>query len=146
MARPQGVQQSGRDARAGGADGMAEGDGAAVYVELVAVEVQLPVARQNLRGERFVELDQIDLVQPHACTGEHFARGRHGTNAHDLRIHARLRVPDDACHRLQSMGLDRRGDGDEHRPGTVRHAARVTGAYAAILAEYVFELRLGSDD
>ena len=42
---------------------MAERDRAAVDVDLVAIEAELLLDRQVLRGERLVDLDQIDVVE-----------------------------------------------------------------------------------
>lgn len=51
------MKQSDRDASAGASDGMAEGDGASVNVELVAVEMKFAIARQNLSGEGLIQFD-----------------------------------------------------------------------------------------
>src|SRR5690348_456182 len=49
------VQQGDGDASAGAADGVTEGDGAAIYIQTAAVEVQFAVAGQNLGGKGFIE-------------------------------------------------------------------------------------------
>src|SRR5262245_59538603 len=54
------VQQRDEDARARGADRMAERDRAAVHVHLAGVPAHLPVHRDRLRGERLVDLQQIE--------------------------------------------------------------------------------------
>ena len=64
--RAQRVNQRRGDARAGAADRMPEGDRAAVNVELRAIEAQVALARQHLRGERFVQLDEVDVVESDA--------------------------------------------------------------------------------
>src|SRR6202158_725586 len=56
------VQQSHQDARAAGADGMAEGDRAAVHVYLFGIELELARDRDGRYGERFVELDQVHIL------------------------------------------------------------------------------------
>ena len=42
---------------------MAERDGAAVDVDPVAIEAELLLDREVLRGERLVDLDQIDVLR-----------------------------------------------------------------------------------
>ena len=42
---------------------MAERDRAAVDVDLLAIEAQLLLDGQVLRGERFVDLDEIEVVR-----------------------------------------------------------------------------------
>ena len=56
------VQQGDDDTSAGSADGVADGDGAAVDVDLAHVEVQLTRDGDGLRGEGFVGLDEVDIV------------------------------------------------------------------------------------
>src|SRR2546430_15955371 len=51
------------DPGAGHADGVAERDGAALGVQLVVVELELAVAGQDLGGERFVQLDDVEVLQ-----------------------------------------------------------------------------------
>src|SRR4030067_1134446 len=55
------VDQRCHDARAAAAERMAERDGAAVDVQFLQVDAELPGASQHLRGERLVDLDEIDL-------------------------------------------------------------------------------------
>src|SRR5574338_1717177 len=61
-APPQLVQQRGQDARPGGADGVAEGDGTAVDVDAIPVEAELVAIGQDLRREGLVDLDQVEIV------------------------------------------------------------------------------------
>src|SRR5690349_10832896 len=56
------VQQGDGDASPGAANGVAEGDGAAIYIQTAAVEVQFPVTGQNLGGKGFIELDNFEVV------------------------------------------------------------------------------------
>src|SRR5579872_6008506 len=57
------AQQGGEDTRAGGADGVPERDARAVHVDTLEPVRQLPLAqhRERLRGERLVELDEVDV-------------------------------------------------------------------------------------
>ena len=60
---PQRVHQRRQDARAARADRMAERDGAAVHVDLRRVEAELADDGQRLRSERFVQLEEIEIVR-----------------------------------------------------------------------------------
>ena len=51
----------GRDPRAGHAEGMTHRDRAAVHVEPVLVDAQAPGGRDDLRRERLVHLDEVDV-------------------------------------------------------------------------------------
>ena len=55
------VQQRHEDARAAGADRVADGHGAAVHVHLREVDLQLREHAEGLRGEGLVELPQADV-------------------------------------------------------------------------------------
>ena len=81
----QAVDQRAGDAGAGHAERVADGDGAAVDVELVEVDAQVAVARDDLRGERLVDLDQVDVVDGHAGALQRLLRGLDRAVAHDLR-------------------------------------------------------------
>src|SRR4029453_16653507 len=69
---------------AGGAHGVAEGDGAAVDVDLVEVEAQLAEDGQGLGGEPLVELDQVNVVQAEPGQLQHLGDGHGGADAHDV--------------------------------------------------------------
>src|ERR1700733_1915160 len=56
------VEDGGGDPRPGHAERVAHRDGAAVHVQLVDVDAQLPVGRDDLGRERLVDLDQVDVV------------------------------------------------------------------------------------
>src|SRR3954447_1442848 len=55
------VEQRGHDPRAGHAERVPEGDRAAERVEPLGVEAELVAARDDLGGERLVELDHVDV-------------------------------------------------------------------------------------
>ena len=57
------VNERRRELGAGAAEGVAEGDCTAVDVEAIGVDRQLLETREHLGGERFVELDEVDLVE-----------------------------------------------------------------------------------
>jgi hypothetical protein len=71
-------------AGAGGAEGVADGDGAAVGVDLGGVEAELTDAVEALAGEGLVELDGVDLVDGEAGLVQELADGGDGADAHDV--------------------------------------------------------------
>src|SRR5437764_3859584 len=62
------VEERGHDPRASHAERVTEGDRAAVRVELLPRDAELSGRRHHLRGERLIDLDQVDVVdrQPRA--------------------------------------------------------------------------------
>src|SRR5215208_441548 len=67
------VEERVHDPRAGHPVGVAERDRAAVRVELLAerVDADLPAHGQHLRGERLVQLHDVDVLDRHARVVEH---------------------------------------------------------------------------
>src|SRR5256886_16427975 len=56
------MDQRGEDLGTGAGEGVTERDAAAVDVALRGIELQLADAGDRLRRERFVQLDEIDLI------------------------------------------------------------------------------------
>ncbi len=61
-----GETHSGRSQR------MPDGDGAAIHIQPGMIQTQFPFTRENLRAERFVDFEAVDLLQ----TASHCVRGR----------------------------------------------------------------------
>ena len=80
----------GDETRPAHAQGMAEGNGAALGIEagIVVGQTQLAGAGQDLRGEGFVQLDEGHVAKGKSEPLQQFARGRHRANAHDGGRHA----------------------------------------------------------
>src|SRR3546814_13758658 len=85
LALQQGRRLAG-DARAGGAQRMAERDGAAVEVGLVEVEAEFVGAGQRLRGEGLVQLDDVEILHGQTGALQGLEGRRHRTHAHDLEV------------------------------------------------------------
>ena len=85
----QAVDQRGHDAGAGHAERVTEGDGAAVDVELVHRDAEVLGRRDDLGGERLVDLDQVDVVDRHAGPRQRLAAGLDRAEAHDLGVERR---------------------------------------------------------
>ena len=129
------VEQGDQDAGAGGADGVAEGDGAAVRIDLAGVEVQLLQAGQHLRGEGLVEFHLADVAGGAAGAGEQPAHRRHRADAHDPGLDPdHLPVHQPRRHRQpQLLGGGRRGDQQGRR--AVGDPRGVAGGHRPAVAE-----------
>src|SRR5699024_1120121 len=84
------AQHGGQDPAAGGADGMAERDARTVDIESIEVALaQAPFASdgERLRGEGFIEFDEVDVGQLEAGLLQRPGGGRDRADAHGLRGH-----------------------------------------------------------
>src|SRR2546428_11135533 len=98
------VEQRAKNARAGHAEGMAERDRAAVGVELLAVRVdtQASRGRDDLRGKRLLDLDEVDVVDGHLGALERLPRRVDRAQAHELGLERRQAGGDHAGQRLDA--------------------------------------------
>src|SRR3981081_2407728 len=69
------VEEGDQDAGAAGADGVADGDGAAVDVEAVLGDGELAADGDGLGGEGLVELEEADVLDLDAALAEGGAGG-----------------------------------------------------------------------
>ncbi len=67
---------------------MADGNRAAIDVELVLVEAEFARAGHDLGAEGLVDLEAADLVERQPGAVQHRLDRRHRADAHDLRRHA----------------------------------------------------------
>ena len=93
------VQGGGNQSGAAHAQGMTQGDGSAVRINVVRIirQTKVPKDRQALGGKGFVQLDDIHLVQGQAGNLQHFAGGRCRAHAHDARWHTGGGHGHDSC-------------------------------------------------
>ena len=106
---------------------MAECDGAAVDIDLVAVKMKLAIAGKDLSGEGFVKLDEIKVFQGEAVFLLHLAERGHGADAHDAGIDADRGKGEDAGERLEIVLLDEFFAGENDGGGAVSDAGRIAG-------------------
>src|SRR5882672_8405726 len=66
---------------------MTERNTAAVDVDLVGIELQFPDAGNRLRRERFIQLDETDLIDRETGPLQRFLRGGNRTQSHAARIY-----------------------------------------------------------
>src|SRR5512139_770711 len=77
------VEHHAEDHGARGAERVAEGDRATVHVDLVEREVHVAREAQHHRGERLVDLPQVDVAGLHAGTLQRLARRAGRPGEHD---------------------------------------------------------------
>ena len=68
---------------------MAEGDGAAVYIELAQVEAEVVSHCHGLGGKGFIRFDQVKIADLHAGLFQDLSGGRNRADAHDGGFYAR---------------------------------------------------------
>ncbi len=116
---------------------MPAGDRAAVRIEarVVGGDAKLVAPRQDLHRERLVQLEQVDLVERHSRLLEHAPRRRYGAVAHQMRLDAGVRVPDEAQLRREAELVRRLLGREERRGRAVRQSGGVARGDAAAGAE-----------
>ena len=110
------MEQGHQDTAARGTNRVANGNCAAVDVDLARVPVQFLAHGQRLRGERFVGFDQVQLLQRPAGFAQATLGGTDRADAHDGRIHAGIGVGRDFGQHRQAQGLGL-GGAHEHDRG-----------------------------
>ena len=81
---------------------MAERDGAAIDVDARRVQVESADDGQDLRGEGFIQFDEVDVVESEAGELERFGDGGDGADAHLFRQATGDGVGDEAGERLNA--------------------------------------------
>src|SRR5207253_2703645 len=116
-----------------------EGDGPAVDVELVVRDAEMTGGGDDLGGERFIDLHQVDVVDGHARPAQRLAARLDGPQAHDLGVEGRYPAGDDAGHgtdpEVPGLGVAHH----DHGGGAVVERAAVAGRHGAVWAEGVLE-------
>src|SRR6266851_1785160 len=73
------IDERDENTRTAGADGMAEGDSAAVNVHAGPVPVKFFTVRQSLRGKGLIDLDQVKIVDLQTSTLQQAIDGARGS-------------------------------------------------------------------
>ena len=74
-----------------------------IYARIVVGDAKLTQHRQTLRGEGFVQLDHIHLVQRQASQFQYLVHGGYRADAHHTRCHACGGHGDHTCFGLQTI-------------------------------------------
>src|SRR6266704_351529 len=136
------VEQGDEDARPTRADGMAEGDGAAVHVDLFRIEFEL--ARDGNRGDGkgFIEFDEVDIhVAVPAGFCEELFDSVNGRHHHPLGLDAADGLRDNPRNRLFAEPRRIPLAGNNQCRRAVVRAGRVARSNCAVFLEGRLELR-----
>src|SRR5262249_22998266 len=131
IARRHGVEQSDEDTGTARADRMSERYGTTVHVDPVLGQLQLALDTERLRGERLVQLPEVDLLLAQTGPLERLLRRRPGAHAHDRRVDAGRGVAADRRQRRQAELLRLAVGHDHDRGAAVVDARGVAGGDAA---------------
>src|SRR5207302_9568644 len=110
---------------------MAERDRPAIDVETLRIDGQLAEAGEHLRGEGFIELDQIDLVERQPGDFQHLANRRHRSDAEALRFDTRGCERDESRERLQTTLFRERCGRYENGGGPITCLRRVARSHSS---------------
>jgi hypothetical protein len=105
---------------------VAHGDRAAVNVDPVVGDTEVPLVLQHDRGKGLVQLEQVDVVDRQCGLGEKLAGGRRRAGQHDRRVTARDGGPGDAGSRAQTEFLADLLAAEQDERGAVYDAGGVT--------------------
>ena len=118
---------------------MAEGDGPAVHVQPVGVDLEIAGGGDHLDGEGLVDLDQVDVGDGQPGPGQRPAAGLDRSEAHDLRAERADPGRHDPGQRGQAQLGGPPVAHDHHRGGPVVQRAAVAGGDGAVGPEGRFE-------
>src|SRR5580700_3131354 len=135
VALPHLIKQRHQHPGAGRADRMADGDGAAVDVDLAGIPAEVLVDGASLRRERLVGFDEVEVAAVPAGLLQRRARGRDRAGAHDLRIDAGLRPRHDTGERRLAEFLRFARRHQDNGGGAVIDARRISSGDRAFLVE-----------
>ena len=115
---------------------MADGDGAAVDVDDLAVDLrQVVQGREHHGRERLVDLPEVDVLDAQAGTLQRLLDGGHGRDAEPVGLDRHGARGDDATERLHAEVLGHGRGADERGQGPVVDGAGVGGRDRAVTGE-----------
>ncbi len=114
---------------------MADRDRAAIDVDPLGIPAELLADGERLRGERFVGLDQVEILELPAGLGQRLAAGGDRADAHDRGIDAGRGEALDARQDRRAAALGLLARGDDQGGGTVVEARGVGGGDRTVLLE-----------
>src|SRR5215211_2864822 len=134
------VYERAEDARARGADRVPDRDRAAVDVDALLVDPEHPDRVQRDRGERLVDLPQVDVARLQPGLLERFQRGVRGRAGEVGEVVGDLRLGDDLRQRLLALALGPFLGREHERARAVVDARRVAGGVRAVLVREARQL------
>ncbi len=119
------MEQRDEHTRAAGADGMPDGDRAAMDVDLRRIEAEFAIDGQRLHAESLVQFEEVDLGEGQSGLRSDLAHGIDGREAEPLRLAAAGGLSADDGHRLEAQFPCPLGAHDNQRCGSVADAGSV---------------------
>src|SRR5690348_13539783 len=135
IAAPQFEKQRQNQPRSRRAKRMAEGNRAAIDVDLVAIEAQRLLDGEILRRKRFIHFDQIELLKFQASKLKRFASRRHRADAHDARFDADRGPGNNLAERLPAALFRSLCLSHNDSRSAVHNTAGISGGDDAVLAK-----------
>lgn len=123
------------DAGTGRTDRVADGNRAAIDVDLVRVKTEIAGHSAGLSGEGFVCFDEIQIASRPARLFERLARGGNGANAHNLRIDTSGCPGGDAGERGQATAQGFGFRHQHHGRRAIIDAGCIAGGHRTLLVE-----------
>src|SRR3982074_2399283 len=127
--------------RAGHAEGMTDGDRAAVDVVLVGVDAELVAGIQALAGKGLIELPDVDVIDLQPLALQQFRHRVDRPDAHLVRLAARRRPGDKAAQWLEAALFGILGFHQDPRRRAIRQLTGIAGG--DVLAGAFYGLKLG---
>src|SRR5262245_54531203 len=114
---------------------MAESDGAASDVHDGGIQLEPPQTRKGLRGERFVQLDEVQIFDRPTRTRERLLSCRDRTFAHQIGLDAHSGERHDTGERLELVNTHGRFAGDQNAARAIVQRRTVARGYRPALTE-----------
>jgi len=140
---PHGVQKPRREHRSGRADGVPVSDGTAVYIHDRFRQAELLHHGQRHRGERFVDLEPLDVAQVPPCAFQRLAHRGHRAESEETGIDGADAVRDQPCQRLQAERMRHLFLEQKHGGSTAVQARSIARRDGARRAEGRLQFRQG---
>ena len=141
VSSPKLEEQSGRESGPRCAERMADGDRPAVDVCFISIEAELFLNGEILAGERFVDLEKINLIERKSGALQRDLDGANRSNAHHRRCAAGDAPRDNPCQGFESALRRALSRGQHHRGGAVRNSAGVAGGDNAVVLKNRLQCR-----
>ena len=111
---------------AGHAEGVADGDGAAIDIVLLWINAELVAAIEALRGKGFVQFPKVDVLNAQAMTRQKLWHGKDWTNAHLVGLTTGNRKAPEQTQGLKAALFGFLGIHQHHSRSTVRQLRGIT--------------------
>jgi hypothetical protein len=116
------MQQSQDETSPGCAEGMTQSNRTAIDVRSFTIETQFLFNCEVLRGERFIDFNQVNVRKFQACFLKRLASSRDRSDPHDLRLDSGVSPANDATQWLYASSFDEVLAGNNQRGRAIDYA------------------------